>query len=225
LTRVSARDGQLEEARVSYRLEAEAREQQIEQMKKQLEETEALLKASQDAVHQDQDNNDKQNAATAELRAELDKVKLVAKEEEEKRVKAISLLKTVRQKLVKAEKEKEDALREVSEWKGKDRQDREQIMAEISRLQSDLDAANTEKERSVQSLRLQFDKELAGWKDQHQTELSAMQGQFELEAMSAKASCDAVSHLTASRLTGFSGDQIEGAHHAKKQDRRFGTIS
>ncbi|EEB88159.1 hypothetical protein MPER_14160, partial [Moniliophthora perniciosa FA553] len=88
--------------------------EQIESLRKQLAETESLLKASQGTLSQGEDRAATQKAEIGRLQKEVDKAKDVAKEEEEKRVKAISLLKTVRQKLVKAEKDKEDAVKELT---------------------------------------------------------------------------------------------------------------
>jgi hypothetical protein len=121
-----------------------------------------------------------------QLQAEAERARNVAKEEEEKRVKAISMLKTVRQKLVKAEKEKEDALKELTALREKDIGAQEKINAELLRLQQEIDALNAEREKTIIGLKAQFDRELGIVRDQSLREISALRNQFELEDMSAK---------------------------------------
>jgi hypothetical protein len=110
----------------------------------------------------------------------------MAKEEEEKRVKAISLLKTVRQKLVKAEKERDDIQREVASSKDKDKAERERDQLEKSKLQSELETVNTEREKAIVGLRTQFDREIASLRDKREKETAVMRGQFELMALTVK---------------------------------------
>src|SRR4051812_3301911 len=102
----------MEEIRDTHRLESSSSTKLIQELRDQLSKSEAAL-SSQAA----------QQLETAQLRAELKKTQTQAKEEEEKRSKAISLLKTVRQKLVKLEKEKEEG----DKLKDDDRQERQRM--------------------------------------------------------------------------------------------------
>jgi hypothetical protein len=120
------------------------------------------------------------------LHAEVARSQTLAKEEEEKRVKAISLLKTVRQKLVKAEKEKETAVNELTALKEKVAGAEEKEKTELSKLQQEIDIVNAEREKAVVGLRIQFERELANVKEQSNREVSAMKKQFELEAITSK---------------------------------------
>lgn len=116
----------------------------------------------------------------------MERTQGLAKEEEEKRVKAISLLKTVRQKLVKAEKDRDEARGELAAVKEREKGDRDKEEAERSRLQKEIDSVNAERERAIAGLKGQFDREVAGVKERYEREISALKGQFELEAISTK---------------------------------------
>lgn len=108
------------------------------------------------------------------------------KDEEEKRTKAIALLKTVRQKLVKAERERDDVTKEVNELKEKDKADKTRERVEKIRMQNEIEQANLEREKAVSGLRTQFDKEVALLKDKQEKEIQALKGQFESEAAATK---------------------------------------
>ena len=128
----------------------------------------------------------KQKMEIEKLQAELSKAKASAKDEEEKRTKAISLLKTVRQKLVKSEKERDDAVKELNMVKEQERGEREKDHAERLRLQGEVDKAKADKETMVINLRAQFERETAALKEKNERELLAMKGQLELEAITVK---------------------------------------
>lgn len=188
-TRLSICPGQsdrIDELRDTHRLESHSQSDQIERLRKQAAETEALLKASHDAAAQAESENASTRAELETLKKELERTQGLAKEEEEKRVKAISLLKTVRQKLVKAEKDRDEARGELAAAKEREKGDRDKEEAERSRLQKEIDSVNAERERAVAGLKGQFDKEVAGVKERYEREISALKGQFELEAISTK---------------------------------------
>ena len=172
-------DMQLEELRDTHRLETTSQSEQIERLRKQVSEAEALLKVGEEVSNTSKTESE-------QLRAELEKTRGVAKEEEEKRTKAISLLKTVRAKLVKAEKEKDDAVKGVSEAKERDKEEKEKDRLERARLELDLERAKLDKEREIASLRAQFEKDMSGLKDRFERENAARKGQSELEAITNK---------------------------------------
>ncbi|KAG2159939.1 uncharacterized protein EDB93DRAFT_1074061 [Suillus bovinus] len=186
--KLTRQEERIEELRDTHRLETRSQLDQIHKLRQQLSEAEALVAASQVSASLTEEETAKRNAEIERLSVEVAKAKEVAKEEEEKRVKAISLLKTVRQKLVKAEKDRDDALKEIGESKEKDRQEREKERVERARLQSEIDAVNAEREKAVTGLRTQFDKEVAVVRDRSEKELSATRAQFEVEIAALKMS-------------------------------------
>lgn len=186
--KLTRQEERIEELRDTHRLETRSQLDQIHKLRQQLNEAEALVAASQASASHTEEETAKRNAEIERLAVEVAKAKEVAKEEEEKRVKAISLLKTVRQKLVKAEKDRDDALKEIGESKEKDRQERDKERAERARLQSEIDAVNAEREKAVTGLRTQFDKEVAAVKDRSEKELSMARAQFEVEIAALKMS-------------------------------------
>ncbi|KAI0375368.1 hypothetical protein BV20DRAFT_1032611 [Pilatotrama ljubarskyi] len=184
--KLTRQDERIEELRDIHRLESKSQSDQIDRLKAQVEEAEKLLKAAQGATSLVEQESAKRKAEIDRLQKELDRATNSAKDEEEKRTKAIALLKTVRQKLVKAEKERDDAVKEVSTLKEAEKSEREKEKAERARLQGEIDKVNAERETAVQGLRAQFDKEVAALKDKHEKELAALRGQFELEAITTK---------------------------------------
>ncbi|KAI0673501.1 hypothetical protein C8Q78DRAFT_967782 [Trametes maxima] len=184
--KLTRQDERIEELRDIHRLDSKSQSDQIDKLKAQIEEAEKLLKAAQGATTQAEQESAKRKADIDRLQGELDRAAGAAKDEEEKRTKAIALLKTVRQKLVKAEKERDDAVKEISGLKDAEKAEREKERAERARLQGEIEKANAERETAVQGLRAQFDKEVAGLKEKHEKELAALRGQFELEAITTK---------------------------------------
>jgi hypothetical protein len=159
-----------------------------------VQETEALLKATEESTAKSKSQSEVHQAEISKLRQELQQSKGVAKEEEEKRVKAISLLKTVRQKLVKADKDREEAVKELNAIKTKEKDDKDKHAAEKVALQQEIDAVNMEREKAVKGLKTQFDREVVGHKERSDRELVALRGQFELEALSAKVNACYILH-------------------------------
>ena len=148
----------------------------------QLRETEALFDASEQRITQLEESLSSQQSSSGEL----DKLRAQAKEEEEKRVKAISLLKTVRQKLVKTEKERDDALQKVAASKEVDKEEVERERAERVKLQRELEVVQAEKEKTLMMQKAQYEKELALVKEKADRELSAVKGQLELDIITLK---------------------------------------
>lgn len=121
-----------------------------------------------------------------QLQADLTKSTATAKEEEEKRIKAVALLKTVREKLVKLQKEKDDASKEIATLKEMDKALRMKEKSERDKLSAEIEKVNAERETAVRGLKAQFDKEVAGLKEKQEKELLALKGQNELEVLSLK---------------------------------------
>ncbi|KAF9229358.1 hypothetical protein BS17DRAFT_689886 [Gyrodon lividus] len=186
--KLTRQEERFEELRDTHRLEILSQSDQMEKLRQQLSEAEALVAASQASASQREEDSTKWKSELEQLHAEVAKAKETAKEEEEKRLKAISLLKTVRQKLVKAEKDRDDAGRELDERREKEKQDMEKDRAERARLQSDIDVANSEREKAVTGLRARFDKDVATAKDRAEKEIQAARKQLDTELAALKAS-------------------------------------
>ncbi|KAH0590647.1 hypothetical protein H2248_000777 [Termitomyces sp. 'cryptogamus'] len=179
--KLEVQEDRLEELRNTHHLESSSQSLQIEKLQRELSEAEALLKAAQKADAQAEETAGEQKTEIDKLRKELERAKLLAKEEEEKRVKAISLLKTVRQKLVKAEKDKEDAATTATLLQEKEKEEKEKEQAEKTKLRSELDTANLEREKALAALKVQFEKEIASLKVRYDKEITAYKGQYEAE--------------------------------------------
>lgn len=197
----------MEELRDTHQLESAGQSKQIEKLRGEALEVEALLKASQSSIIQMEEISAKQQADIGQLRTELERSRGAAKEEEEKRVKAINLLKTVRQKLVKTEKDKEDALKEVALLRERERGEREREQVERARSQREVESANEERERAVAGLKAQFDKEVAHVKDRAEKEVSAVRGQSDLEIVTLKVCPQAIMSFVSSYVLGRTCDR------------------
>lgn len=154
----------MEEMRETHKLAYNSQAELVDKLRAQLSTAESSLsKGADDAVH------------VGQLRADLTKAQTQIKDEEEKRSKAISLLKTVRQKLVKMEKEKEEVER-----------DRAAERAERSKAVDDLEKAKAAREREVNQLRTGFERELASAKERAEKDLAAKKAAWELEMITTK---------------------------------------
>ena len=192
----TGQEERIEELRETHRLESKSQLDIIDRLRKQAEETEALLKASHFSEIANKESTGKLQSEISNLQTELEKQKGAVKDEEEKRTKAVALLKTVRQKLVKAERERDDVIKEVGELKEKEKADRTRERVEKIRMQNEIEQANLEREKAVAGLRSQFDKEVALLKDKQEKEIQVLKGQFESETAATKvcfACCSRVS--------------------------------
>ncbi|KAG6878377.1 hypothetical protein C0993_007559 [Termitomyces sp. T159_Od127] len=185
--KLEVQEDRFEELRDTHRLESSSQSLQIEKLRKEISEAEALLKAAQKVDAQAEESANEQKTEIGNLRKELERAKLLAKEEEEKRVKAISLLKTVRQKLVKAEKEKEDATTAVALMQEKGKEETEKEQAEKSKLRSELDNANLEREKALAALKTQFEKEMVNLQVRCDQDIANYKGKYEAELDALKS--------------------------------------
>ena len=157
-------ESRIEELRDTHRLEGSSQSELISKLRSQLSTAESSLATKSS-----------ETASLAKLKEDLGKAQTTAKEEEEKRTKAISLLKTVRMKLVKVEKEKEEIER-----------DRAEERAERSSAKDEVERVKAEKEREVNSLRKGFERETAGVKERAERDLAAKKAAWELEMITTK---------------------------------------
>jgi len=178
----------LEELRDTHRLESSSQSDQIERLRQQLAESEALLKTCEEGRTQTK-------AEADQLRVDLEKAKGVAKEEEEKGTKAITLLKTVRTNLVKTKKEKEEAVKELATIKEREKEEREKERQERAKLEAEVERVKVEKEKEVAILRSQLEKELGSVKERYEKENAARKGQYELEVITTKVYRSITTHV------------------------------
>ncbi|WWD18580.1 hypothetical protein CI109_103033 [Kwoniella shandongensis] len=163
--KLTLQDSRMEELRDTHRLEGSSQADLITKLRADL--AEAQSKASTATTDA---------SALTLLRTDLTKAQTHAKEEEEKRTKAISLLKTVRLKLVKVEKEREEI-----------EKDRAEERAERSRASEEVERVKAEREREVNNLRKGFERELAGVKERYEKDLQSKKAAWELEMITTKA--------------------------------------
>lgn len=176
----------MENIRDTQKLESLSQSEEVKKLKTQLDETEALFQAAQRATSNAEDVVEKSKEEIVRLQKDIESSKNTAKEEEEKRVKAISLLKTVRQKLVKAEKEKEDALRDLVSFREREKDDKSKELAERANFQHELESLNAAHEKTTSNLKAQFGRDIANTRERYEQEVAALRGQFELEIASLK---------------------------------------
>ncbi|KAF5390176.1 hypothetical protein D9757_002861 [Collybiopsis confluens] len=207
---VITQEDRFEELRDTHRLESRSQSEQIDSLKKQLEESESLLNATQ----QSSDEMLRLKSESERLAREIAKERETIKEEEEKRVKAISLLKTVRQKLTKAEKEREEALREASALKDKvnSEQAREEEDKEVHR--KELASLGAERDRALASLKVKYDKELVAAKERHEREMVILKAELELDLVTVKATHDKEISSKNSRI-----NQLENSLNSVVRDK------
>ncbi|KAJ1311081.1 hypothetical protein OPQ81_009585 [Rhizoctonia solani] len=159
-SQIKQQEERFEEVREMHKMESSSQSDLIEKLRQQLSESEALLKV-----------------AESDTTASKNTMK------KKKRTKAITLLKTVRQKLTKAEKERDDVIKE----REKDKEDMSAAKAETERVKSDAERAKNERERDIAGMRDRFERELRETRERYEKELTARKGQYELEAITTKA--------------------------------------
>lgn len=170
--RIQQNDERVEEIRDTHRLESKSQTELIDSLRAQLAQAQTQITSLSDS-------QSSTSAAFEALTDDLEKTKVKAKEEEEKCTKAITLLKTVRTKLVKAEKDRDEALAQAKE--------KEVLAAEIARLKSEVDRVRTEGVKEVQRVQTVVGATAAAELEQLEKEWLARKSQWEIEAITAKA--------------------------------------
>lgn len=118
---------------------------------------------------------------------DYDKLKIVAKEEEEKRIKALSLLRALRQKLVKSEKDREEGDKEREALRVADLATQETIRTDKLRFEQEIVSLRAAQELQLTKLRQAFERETNSIRTQHERESTAKRGQTELNVITVKA--------------------------------------
>ena len=179
-------DDRFDELRDTHRLESKSQSDQIDSLRRQLSEAEALVNASQSVITQRDNEASSHAAEIASLKTELEEARRLQKEREAKEAKAIGLLRTARQSMAKAQQERDAAVKELGGAKQKQLSEREKALAEKASLTREVEAANAEKDRALNGMKAQFDREKAALRDRLEQETLTLRGQLELEAITAK---------------------------------------
>lgn len=161
----------MDEIRDMHRLEAASSTDLIDSLRQELSQAQAQL-------HSLTANESTASSALQAVKGEAEKHRLKAKEEEEKCAKAISLLKTVRTKLVKAEKDRDELLGLRDEI-ARERD-------EVSKANAEVDRIKAENMRDIQRIRNDAATEVAAVRQRFERELATRNGQFEMELMNVK---------------------------------------
>lgn len=170
--RIQQNDERVEEIRDTHRLESKSQTELIDTLRAQLAQAQTQLKSLSDS-------QSSASAAFEALTGDLEKTKVKAKEEEEKCTKAIALLKTIRTKLVKAEKDRDEALAQVRE--------KDAMAMEIARLKNEVDRVRAEGVKEVQRVQTVMSGNAAAEREQIEKEWLARKGQWEIEAITLKS--------------------------------------
>jgi hypothetical protein len=194
----------MEELRDIHRLEGVSRSAQVDKLEKQQGESNVLLAATESKLSSTSTELERVRAENSAIRAEFDKerqtakededklrielekVQRTAKDEEEKRTKAISLLKTVRLKSVKTEKDLDEVMQERALFRGEVAKERDAHKAELAKLESEVEKIRIDKGKDLARLKAQFDAELAAVKHRLEKEAATQKSQFELDAINLK---------------------------------------
>lgn len=227
--KMAQHDSRIEELRDMHRLELKSQSDLVEDLRHKVADAEAQVSAVQSSLTTERallnaERSTRESLIAAErakhstgladidvLKAklkdsetEMDKLKAIAQEEEEKRTKAISLLKTVRTKLVKAEKDRDDLQAQMNEIKEaeltggkKGEEEMRTLRAELESVKSELERVRTEGVKEIdrvrEEARLAVDKrrreleaEIASARDAMERDLLARRGEWEIEGIAAK---------------------------------------
>ncbi|KAI0051775.1 hypothetical protein FA95DRAFT_202400 [Auriscalpium vulgare] len=199
--KLTRQDERIEELRETHHLESRSQSDLIDQLRKQLEESEALVNAGIGSSSHLEEEVARYKADLEKAQTEVERLKNSVKDEEEKRTKAVSLLKTVRQKLVKAEKERDDAVKDAATLKDREKAERDKDKVERANLQAEIDKIKVEKDAAVAGVRAQSDRDLTALKERYERDFAALKAQVELEAITSKSSFDQALSTASTRIS------------------------
>ena len=177
----------IEELRDTHRLESQSQTEQFDMLTTQLKQKDDALKLVNDQLTAAESINAASKSELATAAEEYAKLKIVAKEEEEKRIKALSLLRALRQKLVKSEKEKEDVDRERDSLRLSEATAQNQLSIDRLRFDQEIASLRSTQEQQITKLRSSFDRETSQMRLQFEREAATRKSQFELDAINVKA--------------------------------------
>jgi chromosome segregation ATPase len=184
----TGQEERLEELRDIHHMETKSQTELIDKLRQQAEDAEVNVKTHKASVAKAEEDAAKHKLQVERLQAELQKATRSAKDEQEKTGKAVTLLKTVRGKLIKTEKERDDAVKDAGAGRQKLQEELDKERAEKAQVLADVARVNAERDNALAGMKSHFDREIAGLKERQQRETAAIKAQFELEAMNARVS-------------------------------------
>jgi hypothetical protein len=168
-------------------MEAKSQSDLIDKLKVQLEQKDMALKLLSTKLGAAEETAKLAEAATILSNEAHEKTKIVAKEEEEKRVKALSLLRALRQKLVKSDKDRDEANAVADQLRLTGASASDQVRSELVKHERDIGQQRMMHDSQLVKLRNSFDRETSALRAQYEKETSARKSQFELEVITARA--------------------------------------
>ncbi|GAA5842849.1 hypothetical protein JCM5353_003713 [Sporobolomyces roseus] len=177
----------IEELRDTHRLEHQSQQAEIDALRDSLAARNASLEESNDKLAAAEKSAEATRQEIVKAADEYDKLKVVAKEEEEKRVKALSLLRALRQKLVKNEQEKATNDQELEKARKGEKDALDTLKSDRARFDKEIVGLRTAHEAVVAKLRSGFEREAQGLKERFEKEAISKRGQFELDAIHVKS--------------------------------------
>jgi chromosome segregation ATPase len=153
------------------------------------------------------------------VRRDLDQQRQLVKEEEEKRSKAIGLLKSVRQKLVKTEKEKEDIVKELEIHRSREKDEESKDQSNRIQWESQMQALKDCKEKELQEATAKMEREFAAKMTVLQKEAKLDRERLEAEQARLKVSLHPVdADLTGIRI------QSDSTRELSNKDSKFSAL-
>lgn len=184
---VPEQKSRIEELRETHRLEHQSQQTEIDALRDSLSARNKSLEEANDKLAAADKSAEATRQEIVKAADEYDKLKLVAKEEEEKRVKALSLLRALRQKLVKNEQEKGANDQELEKARKAEKDALDTLKSDRARFDKEIVALRTAHEAQITKLRTGFEREAQGLKERFEKEAVSKRGQFELDAIHVKA--------------------------------------
>lgn len=168
----------LQDLRETHRIERESSAAALVALRSQLSSKDGPLKAITTQLTMAEETTKLAQAELVISREEYEKMKLVAKEEEERRVKALSLLRALRQKIVKLDKEKEEYERSLDAVKLGESTAVEALKLEKSRTEKEMMTLRLKQETQMgklsHSLKAQYEREAVARKAAFEGEMKTI---------------------------------------------------
>ncbi len=178
------------ELRDAHRQESRSQTERIDDLAAQVASKDAALATLANKLEKAEAATAASKAEATKLNEEAVKLKQTAKDEEEKRTKALSLLRALRQKLVKTEKDKEEAEKARDELQARAKETGEGNKAERVRFEQEVVSLRAAQQSEIAKLRASFEKDVQAQKAALERDANAKKSQFELDAITAKAQHD-----------------------------------
>lgn len=175
------------ELRDAHRQESRSQTERIDDLSAQAGSKDAALAALAAKLEQAEAATAASKAEVAKLNDEAVKLRQTAKDEEEKRTKALSLLRALRQKLVKTEKDKDEAEKARDELQARAKEAGDGTKADRVRFEQEVVSLRAAQQSEIAKLRASFEKDVQAQKAALEREAGARKAQFELDAITAKA--------------------------------------